>query len=335
MSDTVAIGDANNPEKMTESDVISAYRWFFDRDPESADVIENHLKAFGNKKAFRLALANSEEFKRKFFTSGVTNLTTKPLNWPPIKVDVAVSSEQLIAMVRLVEGNWEALGQSEPHWSVLTNDRYKADKLNENEKIFYETGKNSFNLMTAAAARCGMEISDLNTCFELGCGVGRVTVWLAQQFRNVIAVDISRPHLLLAEEAAQNHAANNINFLHVNSLHALRDVPRFDCFYSVIVLQHNPPPVIHEILDILLSKLLSGGIAYFQVPTYRLGYSFDVDKYLNNAKISGQMEVHVLPQHALFALFAKHKCRILEIREDNWTGGREFISNSFLVQKMA
>jgi SAM-dependent methyltransferase len=325
---------ANNTDRLTASTVTLAYRLFYDREPESAEIIDRHINTCRDLKTFRSAVFNSREFRTKFpsvTTPAVPG--SKPLNWPAINIDVEVSTEQLSEMVRLVEGNWEELGRSEPHWSVLTSDKFKASKIKETEDSFYQSGKSSLEFMTCAAARSGVDISSLKTCLELGCGVGRVTVWLAQQFHSVIAVDISRPHIELAEAAARRHATPNIDFVHIDSLQAVRELPNFDCFYSVIVLQHNPPPVIYAILDALLPKLNAGGIAYFQVPTYRAGYDFDAAAYLASATIRGRMESHVLPQPALFSLYAKHSCRVLEVREDGWTGSPLMVSNSFLIQK--
>ena len=328
-------GTGQNPAgDLTARDVILAYRLFFDRDPESTEVIERHIGQYKNIKAFRAALFSSKEF-RQALPAQATGSGSKSLTWPAIKVDVEVSAAQLAEMVRLVEGNWEALGRSEPHWSVLTEAQFKSEKIRENEDAFYLTGKNALELMTSAAARCGIDISSLNTCLELGCGAGRVTVWLAQHFRSVIAVDISRPHISLAETAARRRGASNIIFAHINSFQSLMALPRFDCFYSVIVLQHNPPPVIYTILDTLLPKLNPGGVAYFQVLTYWAGYRFNADTYLASAEVRGKMEAHVLPQPVLFSLYAKHGCRVLEVREDAWTASPRVLSNSFLIQKLA
>jgi 2-polyprenyl-3-methyl-5-hydroxy-6-metoxy-1,4-benzoquinol methylase len=315
------------PGGLTANDVILAYRLLFDREPESNEIVARHVAAHGTFKKFRTAMINSPEFRTKL------PATLKPFNWPSIRVDVDVSAAQLAEMVRVVEGNWEVLGKSEPHWSVLTNEQFKAANIQETRDAFYRSGKGSAETMAAAIERCGVDVSTLATCLELGCGVGRVTLSLAQQFRSVVAVDISRPHLALAEAAAQERALSNIDFVHGGSLQSLRELPRVDCVYSVIVLQHNPPPVIHAILDILLEKLNPGGVAFFQVPTYFQGYEFNAELYLKNAVVRGRMEMHVLPQPVLFALFAKHGCLSLEVREDGWTGSPRMISNTFLIQK--
>jgi hypothetical protein len=43
----------------------------------------------------------------------------------------------------------------------------------------------------------------------------------------------------------------------------LAQIGGFDFFYSVIVLQHNPPPVIVHMLKTVFAQLNPGGIGYF------------------------------------------------------------------------
>jgi hypothetical protein len=45
-------------------------------------------------------------------------------------------------------------------------------------------------------------------------------------------------------------------------------LPKVDAVVTLIVLQHNPPPVIKLILRSLLDALKQGGVAYFQLLTY-------------------------------------------------------------------
>jgi methylase of polypeptide subunit release factors len=89
------------------------------------------------------------------------------------------------------------LGQSEPYWSVLTAPEFRGEKF-KHDSIFYETGNINVEEFAAFAARSGFSFSSSQTCFELGCGVGRLTTWLASRFGQVIAADISRHHLDIA-----------------------------------------------------------------------------------------------------------------------------------------
>jgi SAM-dependent methyltransferase len=152
-------------------------------------------------------------------------------------------------------------------------------------------------------------------------------------FGRIIAADISSSHLALARESLEVYCHRNVDLVHINSFDTLETLPEYDAFISVIVLQHNPPPLIAALLSTILRKLKPGGFAYFQVPTYRLHYSFKIDDYLR--ALPTEMEMHCLPQYRVFEILHQNGCRVLECREDGWTGIKDGISNSFFAIKEA
>jgi hypothetical protein len=54
----------------------------------------------------------------------------------------------------------------------------------------------------------------------------------------------------------------------------------------------------------------------FQVPTYSRGYRFSVREYLERARPEAEMEMHVLPQPAIFALAREVGLEPVEVRDD-------------------
>ena len=186
--------------------------------------------------------------------------------------------------------------------------------------------------MAKAAARAGVDLARLHTCFELGCGTGRITEWLAGRFPQVIAADISRAHLDLARAAVAG--ADNVTLMHLARLEDLAGLPAFDAFYCRIVLQHNPPPVIATILAQVLARLAPGGVGFFQVPVWIPGYRFAAATYLAGLE-SGPMEMHALPQRTLLAIVEAAGCSVRDLREDPL--GPQFggVSNTLLVEKRA
>ena len=258
----------------------------------------------------------------------------KPLTWPPMHVEVRVPSEMMRPMIARVEENFEHMGRTEPHFSVLSDPQYLPENIDGNEENFYTSGKGPVDALVATAARCGVKLSSQMRCFELGCGVGRITNWLAELFGEVVASDISRPHLELAEANARRFGKANISFLKLDRIDAINNIPDFDVFFSIIVLQHNPPPIIYALLKAALEKLNPGGVAYFQVPTYRLGYNFNAAEYLAASLKVGVPEMHVLPQPALFDLLEETRCRVREIREDGAAGGQNISSRIFAMKRL-
>ena len=80
---------------------------------------------------------------------------------------------------------------------------------------FFESGKQDLALILALLDRIGRSAKDFYCCLEFGCGVGRVTVQLAATFSEVLALDISRPHLRLARRHTAELGYTNVNFLQV------------------------------------------------------------------------------------------------------------------------
>jgi SAM-dependent methyltransferase len=249
---------------------------------------------------------------------------------PPI--DVNVSPELLQQLLSHVESVWQGLGEERPYWSVLTG--YEPEKFDARRKEeFYASGRLQVDLLDLALTRTGVDRKSLRTCFELGCGVGRVTTWLADRFEKVIGADISPPHIALAQEAAKERGKDNIEFLHVAKMSVLENLPPFDAFFSVISLQHSPPPVMNFVLANVLKRLSAGGVGYFQIPTQLLNYEFDAKAYLADLQSHKGMEMNALPQKALFEVIDASGCRVLEIRDDRHSAPAK-LSNTVLVQKV-
>jgi 2-polyprenyl-3-methyl-5-hydroxy-6-metoxy-1,4-benzoquinol methylase len=312
-------------------EVELCYRYILGREPESESVVRNLAKAFDTVGDLRRAMLCSNEMRPQL--ESFTAVSLRPLSLPPNSVEVAVSPEYLQRMMWRVEQSWQDLGKSEPFWSVLTHNSFLSSNIEENKAAFYETGKLGAELFFAAAARAGItDFSGRPVCIEYGCGVGRLTVWLAQHFKEIIACDISQPHLDYARLECQRRDIYNVDLIRIATVDAINELPRFDVFFSIIVLQHNPPPVAAYILEKVLQKLNPNGLAYFQIPTYQQGYAFNAHQYIE-AKDRLGMEMHVVPQKDLFELFARCGCSVLEVREDEWTGDQRFVSNSFLLCK--
>jgi SAM-dependent methyltransferase len=158
-------------------------------------------------------------------------------------------------------------------------------------------------------------------CLELGCGVGRVTGFLAKRFDHVIAFDISQGNLDLAREHLSESGIRNVDLVLLRDLADIEQNKNFDFFYSVIVLQHNPPPVIAKLLRIIMAKLNSGGGFLFQIPTHLKGYEFIVEKYLlSHDPVGNGFEMHALPMHNVLEIIQGAGGCLKEVLADNWTG---------------
>lgn len=314
---------------VTAEEVRNAYRYILGREPENADVVEAHCRGHADYEHLRRAFLASDEASRS-----VRPLPpTLPLDAPPLQVETVADAATLDVIVRQTATYWSTVGEKAPHWSVVTDPRFTADRIAENEALFFDTGRGDLALLIAALARAGRDPAEFPRVLEYGCGVGRLTGHLAGCFGTVQALDISPPHLRLARAHLAQLGHGNVTFHQVTPA-ALHPGDAFDLWFTRIVLQHNPPPVIHRILDLMLLRLAPRGIAVFQVPTYRAGYRFTIADYLA-APLGRDMEMHVMPQQAVLELVWRHGCRLVEIREDTpvVANSPEWLSNTFVVEK--
>ncbi|HLG89589.1 MAG TPA: class I SAM-dependent methyltransferase [Alphaproteobacteria bacterium] len=318
---------------VSRSEVISAYRHILRREPESEAVIAHHTEAATTDQLYA-ALLGSDEFRSFYLQTGdVHSPNLVEMTGLPIEVEVGASADKLAKLSKIVEKTWTGLGRSEPYWSVLTNDSYRKQAFDGNSEEFLASGKHDLERLSVFARRGGVELSPTATCFELGCGVGRITRWLAGYFSKVIAADISQPHIDLARQNLASHGTSNVSWVKLDRLDDLTKITGFDVFFSVLVLQHNPPPVIAHILETILGNLNPGGLGYFQVPTYHRRYTFNMRSYLSRSMNHRQMEMHVLPQKEVFRTIHAANCIPLEVREDG-AAGEGWLSNTFLVRKL-
>ena len=320
---------------ITNEDVILAYRLLLGREPESVDVVNNLCQNVHDYEQLRESFLQSPEFLQKISASigAQQNIRLRNPTLPRIPVEVDVTETQLAKMFSRIAQEWEALAKNDPYWSVLTQPQYRAGEYDNNRDQFFTSGKAAVDVFLATLRRNGINQNDLQSCLEVGCGVGRVSMYLAPVFSELIASDISEGHIKLAEQYTSKAGLDNVTFLHFSDLESIHSLPRVDSVFSIITLQHNPPPIMVWIFKKLLNSLNPKGVAYIQIPTYRSGYLFEVERYLHSP-IEPTLEMHFLPQYEVFKCIQDSDCICLEVKEDGMVDENQQIqSNSFLIQK--
>ncbi|MBE2259449.1 MAG: class I SAM-dependent methyltransferase [Rhodobacteraceae bacterium] len=321
---------------VTREEVVWCYRALLQRDPESDAALASHL---GNKSFRQLVegFVRSPEFtaKRRLASSPVVKKDRfYPLGLKGMEVDTEATAEQLSRAIAKVKTAWTHLGAVKPHFSVITDNQFLPENIGDSIDRFWASGEAEAMDVQRILERQKFFALSSKTCVEYGCGVGRVTMGLARRFRKTHGYDISRGHLAHARQRAHQIALTNV-FFHQCDDDVLADLERCDFFYSRIVFQHNPPPIIAELIRKALRAVNPGGIAIFQIPTYGFGYRFALKEWLA-ADQALDMQMHCLPQEKVFSLIAETNCVPLEVREDNATGAADkYISNTFVVRKNA
>jgi len=299
--------------KVTEEDVRAAYRFLLNREPESDAVVKSQISAHSTISSLRQAFLISPEF----LNEAAKNIAIDNSRKEPNSVVVDVDPACLRRLVEHVRRQWTALGASNPHWSVLTHDEYRAENLNEERlQRFYASGEADANLIDVFERRAGRRVSR-GRCFELGCGVGRVTKYLAQKFESVVAADISPGNLALCEKHMEEAGASNVKPVLLASPYDIDQLGDFDFFYSVISIQHNPPPVQKLLLDKILPKIRVGGGCLFQTPDAP-NYTYTQENVENPG--THIMDTHSLPRAVVLRIMQDHGLKIGDVATDGCTG---------------
>jgi SAM-dependent methyltransferase len=321
---------------ITPEQVTLAYQLLLGRDPEGAEIVNNLCQTTHSVAQLRDTFMRSSEFRQRMGEILESNQHVQlrhPYHLPQIPVEVDVSSDALKKLFDRIQHEWQYLGETEPYWSTITQPQYHIEQFESSREQFYQSGKYVIDIYLAALRRNGINPNSINNLLEVGCGVGRVTQHLADNFPNVMAADISAAHISVGKAHIQNLKINNVEFIHWKEPGEVLQLKSVDAIISVITLQHNSPPIIAWLLKNLLLTLNSGGVAFIQIPTYKSGYFFESQRYLETAQ-PNSLEMHFLPQHEIFKIIQNADCLCLEIREDGMVGDEsQMLSNTFLIRK--
>lgn len=162
-----------------------------------------------------------------------------------------------------VRKNWDALGAEDPLWAVLTDDRYRGGRWDE--EAFFATGVEEIAGVVRDLDRLGKP-ERRGRCLDFGCGVGRLTQALAAHFESCDGVDIAPS--MIAAARRMDRSRGRCTF-HVNDAPDLALFPAetFDFVYSNIVLQHMPTEAAKAYVSEFLRVLAPGGLAMFEIPS--------------------------------------------------------------------
>lgn len=311
---------------MIPSDFVRAcYRVLLGRDPENNDVVWEKTLLTSYESVLE-TFVHSPEYRRRFPAYFWDNYyeAGNP-------IEVHVDDVEFESMFERIRHEWSKLGQIDPYWSVITDERYRVDKLtDESLAAFFASGQRTAEMIEAFASRANVRLKD-GLCIEFGCGVGRVTRWLSDRFSRVLAVDVSGGNLRICDHFMRSQGIANVSTQTVARSSDIKDLPECEFLFSTIVLQHNPPPIQYFILDTLLSRIVPGGSALFQLATHTPEYRFSIKEYL--ASEPEGMELHCLPMAEVFRLLSRHRLTPLEVLMDGWTG--LYGSHTFFVVKSA
>jgi ubiquinone/menaquinone biosynthesis C-methylase UbiE len=148
-------------------------------------------------------------------------------------------------------------------YAVSSAPQYRGNRWDTAE--FFETGTQSIAVLNddlhAEAPHLGRE-----RALDFGCGLGRLTLALANHFREVIGVDIAPAMLERARLHA--HSVENVSFrLNQTADLAQFDAASFDFVLSDITLLHVEPKNTRAYISEFVRVCKPGGVIKFHLPS--------------------------------------------------------------------
>jgi 2-polyprenyl-3-methyl-5-hydroxy-6-metoxy-1,4-benzoquinol methylase len=251
-------------------------------------------------------------------------------------VQVYMTQGEHQALFDRIQTQWTGYGDSEPFASVLSDEKFLKGNIHANMHILEASGIEAVRRLQIVAER-NQVVLPRGRCLELGCGVGRITNPLSQRFDHVVAADISPGNLAICQKRVTDAGSSNVEVMLLRSPEHVGLVKNINAFVSVIVLQHNPPPIQYFLLDRIFENINSGGVAFFQTATFNPAYAYQIDHHLGMGTSAFESwSMHCLPMKHILQLFRKHGLEVIEVIEDGQTGGfhNRFHSHTFFAAKV-
>lgn len=158
---------------------------------------------------------------------------------------------------------WEKFGRDEPYFGVLAHEKFTLKQIDQNRDEFFSSGNGA---VARIIGRCEDHFGHVRRrrVLDHGCGVGRLTFAFAEQFEEVVALDVSPSMLVEAKANALQFGFSNVTF-DVADDWLSNAVGTFDFVNSHMVLQHIPVRRGLRIMSRMLDKLKEGGGFHFHI----------------------------------------------------------------------
>jgi SAM-dependent methyltransferase len=169
--------------------------------------------------------------------------------------------EQLLRL-KALQRNWERWGQIDPLYAISTAPQYRGNQWDEQD--FFRTGRESINQL-CAELRTSAPGLRWHRALDFGCGVGRLTLALAEQFDHATGVDIAPAMLSRARSYAEG--STKVSFV----LNTTADLAQFatgsfDLVLSDITLLHIEPTQSKAYIAEFVRVCRPGGVIRFHLP---------------------------------------------------------------------
>lgn len=158
---------------------------------------------------------------------------------------------------------WIEIGENDPWWGVLSEDRYHGLELAPADRdAFFAQGERDIDFAVATIRRHLCDSFAPRNALDFGCGVGRLMLAMRRHVKAITGVDISPGMLSRAAAEARSRGVE---------VRLATEVPegQFDWINSFIVFQHIEPAAGMRLLEQLLDHLAPDGFISLHFTAYR------------------------------------------------------------------
>ncbi len=159
---------------------------------------------------------------------------------------------------------WKEWGRNDPLFGVAAwPGKQKGGSAPWTDDEFYELGRADWAVFEKEWKTYGLQ---QDTCLEIGCGAGRLTMHLARSFQNVLAVDVSEDMLAYAR---QRVTAKNIEFQITNGTNLPARDNSVTAVFSTHVFQHFDSLEYADLYFAEIGRILKpGGTLMIHLPVF-------------------------------------------------------------------
>jgi hypothetical protein len=156
----------------------------------------------------------------------------------------------------------------------------------------------------------GTPFGALTNIVEFGLSLTHGSDWLADKGRTLSMADIIAQEVYAASKRLTTGTVSNIKFEVLNYRHDVDLLPMCNLLYSVLSLRLTQATTLAQVLDLLLTKVVPGGLALLRAPTQHRLYQF----MLPGAETAS--ELNVIPQWKLFEMLESNGFSLVLVQAD-------------------
>lgn len=161
-----------------------------------------------------------------------------------------------------IRAGWDHAARDDAMFYIITDASRAGGGWTADE--FFAHGRREIDAMLEHVDRLGL-VRHKRRALDFGCGIGRLTQALADDYERVDGVDISPEMVALAREHNQHGERCVYHANQTSNLHLFKDGV-FDLVYSMIVLQHMSQTLQRGYVSEFFRVLAPGGVAVFEIP---------------------------------------------------------------------